>query len=55
MFAKNYKALVDDQTDFYSQSGYSVPKEVLRQGGATAKTTTAPAVGAQGFTYLGKE
>jgi hypothetical protein len=42
MFVNNYRAIVDDQVDFYKQSGYGVPNETLR------KADVKPAAGASG-------
>jgi hypothetical protein len=57
LFVQNYKAVVDDATDFYSQSGYNVPTLQRRRAQAAPAGkpgAAAPAAGG-GFTYLGKE
>ena len=33
MFVKNYQSIVDDTANFYRESGYKVPTEVLKVGG----------------------
>jgi hypothetical protein len=53
LFVDNYKAIVDDQGEFYRGSGYNVPA-LTRRNVATPPGKT-PAAAPQGFTYLGKE
>jgi hypothetical protein len=54
LFVQNYKAIVDDQEQFYRESGYNVPKLQQRNVATTPNAPAAPAAGG-GFTYLGKE
>lgn len=53
LFAENYKAIVDDQAEFYRGSGYQVPTLTKRNVAAATKQPGAAPAG--GFTYLGKE
>jgi hypothetical protein len=39
LFVTNYQALVDDQVNFFRESGYKVPAEVLKSGSPTGKPT----------------
>jgi hypothetical protein len=56
LFVQNYKALVDDSSEFYKSSGYNVPALTRKGGAAVApRTGAAPAKPGGGFTYLGKE
>jgi hypothetical protein len=54
LFVQNYKAIQDDQEQFYQDSGYNVPKLQPRNVAVTPNAPAAPPAGG-GFTYLGKE